>query len=447
MSADLLGIGTSGLRAARAALDVAGGNVSNASTPGYARRALVQTSGQAGAAMTPLSRSLSAGGGVDIAGVRRISDPFRNDEARTASGEAGRFASLQLWLKPLEAAFPVGDASIGAGIGALFDAGSAVAADPGALAPRTAFLAAADSLAGRFRVAALKLAEQRDGVTAAIGTLAARITALARSIASTNAQARQAASETAEAATIADHRDALLDELHGLVAVRSTPAIDGSIDVRFPGGTALVAGESAATVVARYGSGGVQIVTDPYGSGTATQSIDSGELAGLVVVARRSAEASASLDQLASAISTALNAAHQAGSDLDGNPGNPLLTGSFAATLGAALSDPRQVAAALPPGPNGNGAMLALLALRDAGFAERYDAEVTSIASALASARDDGAAASSAQSRAIAARDAISGVNLDEEAADILRFQQAYQAAARILSTARTLFDTLLEIR
>jgi flagellar hook-associated protein 1 FlgK len=45
---------------------------------------------------------------------------------------------------------------------------------------------------------------------------------------------------------------------------------------------------------------------------------------------------------------------------------------------------------------------------------------------------------------AIAKRESVSGVNLDEEAADLIRFQQAYQALARIVQTSQTLFDSLL---
>src|SRR5690606_28116950 len=43
-----------------------------------------------------------------------------------------------------------------------------------------------------------------------------------------------------------------------------------------------------------------------------------------------------------------------------------------------------------------------------------------------------------------AARDAVSGVNLDEEAADLVRFQQAYQAAAQVIAVADTVFQSLL---
>jgi len=62
--------------------------------------------------------------------------------------------------------------------------------------------------------------------------------------------------------------------------------------------------------------------------------------------------------------------------------------------------------------------------------------------SAQASAQLDAQTALSTQTQA--ERDSVSGVNLDEEAADLIRFQQAYQAAAQVVSTANTLFDSLL---
>jgi len=49
--------------------------------------------------------------------------------------------------------------------------------------------------------------------------------------------------------------------------------------------------------------------------------------------------------------------------------------------------------------------------------------------------------------QAVAARDRVSGVSLDEEAADLIRFQQAYQASAKIIQTANTLFEAVLQVR
>jgi len=49
--------------------------------------------------------------------------------------------------------------------------------------------------------------------------------------------------------------------------------------------------------------------------------------------------------------------------------------------------------------------------------------------------------------QAIAARDKVSGVNLDEEAASLIRYQQAYQACAKVMQTSGQLFDTIIQIR
>jgi flagellar hook-associated protein 1 FlgK len=48
--------------------------------------------------------------------------------------------------------------------------------------------------------------------------------------------------------------------------------------------------------------------------------------------------------------------------------------------------------------------------------------------------------------QSIARRESISGVNLDEEAADLIRFEQAYNAAARVVAVARDTFDTLFRL-
>ena len=49
--------------------------------------------------------------------------------------------------------------------------------------------------------------------------------------------------------------------------------------------------------------------------------------------------------------------------------------------------------------------------------------------------------------QAVTARDQVSGVSLDQEAADLVRYQQAYQAAAKILQVASQLFDSVLQVR
>lgn len=108
-------------------------------------------------------------------------------------------------------------------------------------------------------------------------------------------------------------------------------------------------------------------------------------------------------------------------------------------------------------GPNSGGVgdnrnLLALTALQQAktlaqgtrDFGDVYGSAVTAVGARTARAQSAGAAQQTLLNQAVAARDSVAGVNLDEEAANLLRFQQAYQAAAQAMQVAGTLFDTLL---
>jgi flagellar hook-associated protein 1 FlgK len=96
--------------------------------------------------------------------------------------------------------------------------------------------------------------------------------------------------------------------------------------------------------------------------------------------------------------------------------------------------------------------MRALVATRGAAvgvatFEERWDRETGRVATRLADARTSLTAAEAAEANAIAAREARSGVDLDTEAAALIRFQQAYQASAQVVAAARSVFDSLLTLR
>ncbi|MED5514779.1 MAG: flagellar basal body rod C-terminal domain-containing protein, partial [Pseudomonadota bacterium] len=77
-------------------------------------------------------------------------------------------------------------------------------------------------------------------------------------------------------------------------------------------------------------------------------------------------------------------------------------------------------------------------------FNQAYSGIVTDIGVVTSQAQTNGAAFTALADQSEAWYESLSGVNLDEEAANLLRFQQSYAASAQVLSTARTIFDTLL---
>ncbi len=143
-----------------------------------------------------------------------------------------------------------------------------------------------------------------------------------------------------------------------------------------------------------------------YSVGGAPLAISTGSLAGLSEAANHVADQRASLDTMATQFAGQLNAAHQAGTDANGNPGQPLFTGTSAATLTAAPLAPDQVAVANASGSNGN--MLAFGAMRGSNDPEsRWSGHLATQAQTVASARAQDAAASTRADASAAARDGV----------------------------------------
>ncbi len=109
-----------------------------------------------------------------------------------------------------------------------------------------------------------------------------------------------------------------------------------------------------------------------------------------------------------------------------------------------AASPPRRSAAA----PRDNSNLQALSALRSSGgFEAKTTGLISDNAAALSSRQQVAEAQSAIRDGAVAARDAVSGVNLDSEAVDLMRFQQAYQASSRVIQVARETLQSILDIR
>lgn len=130
-------------------------------------------------------------------------------------------------------------------------------------------------------------------------------------------------------------------------------------------------------------------------------------------------------------------------------------TARAAADIAVAVTDPARVAAAAagsPANSSDNTNARALLGLGtqrvlDGGRNTLYSANTALVSTVGNQAQQAGVARNAQESllqQSVAARDATSGVNLDEEASDLVRFQQAYQAAAQVIAVADTVFQSLL---
>lgn len=446
---DLLNIGASGVRAYQSALTTVSENIANAGTAGYARRA-VDLREVVGASGLNAGKTISDGQGVSLAGITRSADQFRAADVRTASADLAKSETGIAWLDRIETALTGNQ--LGDRLTSFFTSAKTVAADPTATTPRAAMLEAATSVAGAFAGTAKALDSLGADLDATADNAATSLTSLGSALAKINDGLGRALPGSSGAAQLADQRDSLLEQLSALsdVSVTTDPAGRATVRLGNSGGPVFVAGNQSGAVTFARGNDGTVSFALHTNDGLSALSPGGGALAGIVDGAARIADARTQLDSIAGSFADGVNAVQAQGRDLDGNAGTAVFaTGASASDLKLALTDPRGIAAAaVGGGPRDNSNLAKLDAIRTSGnFEARTTALVSGNATTLASRKQVADAQSAIRDGAVAARDAISGVNLDSEAVDLLRFQQAYSASSRIIQVARDTLQTILDIR
>ena len=445
---DLLNIGSSAVRAYKGALGAIGENVANAETPGYSRRqVVVKQAPTPGISPDPIYREQVLFSGVEITGVQRAWDSFRANEARHAASAAGAASTREQWLISVETAYGNGTATVGSSMTAFFNAAAALAPNPDDPLGRSTILTALDDVAASFRTSAAALKRVTEGIHSAAGLDIDLVNNALSALAATNDTIRASMPGGAARATLEDDRDRLIDQIAQRVDVGVTIAGDGTASLTLGGAStvSLIDGNGPGFLgmsVASDGRIALEITKDGT---TAPLPATSGNLAGLVRVAGSTADRRAALDLLAADFADQINSWSAAGFDLAGNPGGDLLDASGGAVaMQGLVSDPALIAAESADG-RANGNLLALDALRTpTGPEARWNSLVSDVAQALAAAKSEASASAAWRDNSYASLDEVTGIDLDREAADLLRFQQAYGAASRIIQVARETFNTLI---
>lgn len=439
---DIFNIAASGVRAYRAAMATVADNVANADDPAYIRRrlALQEVSPGTGLA-SPLYARNTAGHGAAIFGTVRQSDALANHAVRDARAASAAATARRDTLERIEGALGGGldsPASLPSRVGALFAAGDRLAASPSDPALQLTFQAAIDDAARSFRLAADQLTALAGATATQVQDAGASAQGLMDRLAGLNRSLLAAQPGTAATAQLLDQRDTMLEALSDFLPIETTPGPGESVTVTL-NGTPLVAGTDAATLLlATDAAGAVTLSVD----GVAVPLPDEGRLAGLAAGSAAVAQHRSQLDTLAQGLVTALNGWHAAGMTPGGVPGAPLLTATCASDMiatGAAL--------ALGTAGSANGNLLALGAVRsDSGAENGLTALIAGVGLHVVAARADAVSADGRADAARDRRDAVSGVDLDMEAAELVRLQQAYDAAARVLQVARETVQSILAI-
>ncbi|HEY0271494.1 MAG TPA: flagellar hook-associated protein FlgK [Sphingomonas sp.] len=446
---DLLSIGKSAVNAYSTALAAISENVANASTAGYTRRSV--TISQVGAGATGLSSSTTASfNGSTVTGVTRAWNDYQAQTTRTAMGDAGRADARLTWLTNAQSAMDDGTTGVGQSATAFFNAASTLASNPTSTTDRAAMLSALNQTTSALNTTATALASTSQGIATAAQTTVQSVNNDLDSLAKINASLQSTRPGTSAQADLEDQRDNLLNEISGNIGIDVTIRQDGSATVSLAqGGIQLVAGNGAAAGSARLtvsnaanGALSVQAVS----GGTAQAVGDAGgELGGMVESAGIVADKRTSLDTLATNFITAVNTFQAAGTDSAGTAGQPLLSGTGAADIAVTTTDPTKIAAASSAGANGN--LLTLTSLRGSdGIETQWTGMVTDQGQLVSSATSENSAASARSDAATSTQDTASGVDLDTEAAELVRYQQMYSGAAKVIQVAQATMQSILDL-
>ncbi|HET8612650.1 MAG TPA: flagellar hook-associated protein FlgK [Sphingomonas sp.] len=446
---DMIGIGVSGVRAYQTALSAIANNVSNADTPGYTRRTVTLEEAKTADSSQLLYTNHNEFGGVAATGIVRAWDDYKAAAARDASSASGSADARATWLANAENAMNDDATGVGQSATAFFGAGSSLASDPGNTGGRQALLQSLDQTAAAFRTTAGALAKVTEGITAQAQTKVDQVNAALAALDQVNQALRTQQPGTSSQAQLLDQRDAIIDSIAANVNVGVSLAGDGSATLRLSDGTALSGGVgmTGGARLAVVSSGDGRLTIQAIGNGKATTiTAPGGALGGLAASSALVADQRAALDRLAANFAQAVNAWQAAGVDANGAAGQPLLSGNSAASLTLATSDTVAIAAGKAGGA-ANANLLDLPSLRGAnGVEQGWATMVTRQGQLVSGAKAESSAASAQKDATASSLAAVTGVDLDNEAAQLLRYQQAYNASAKVIQASKDTMQSILDL-
>lgn len=459
----ILNIGTSALTTAQTALSTTSNNISNVNTEGYTRQRAEQVTRPSN-----YEGTFYLGAGVTVSGVERIYDNFLASQVRSYTSQEAQQSSFLGYSRQVDDLLGSAELGINEGLGAFFGAIQEVANDPTSISARQVMLTQGELLANRFNTMDAQLTQLERNIDNDIAVAVDDINNITQGIAELNQAILEAEGSTrAEPNDLLDKRDQLINQLSKFVSVTTVEQSNGTVNVFVGSGQGLVVGSSQIDLTTitdnSYDPPRLNIGFGPAAQDITNQVTGGGLGGALQFRTQIIDDTRADLDLLAESLVTAFNTAHGNGFDLDGNAGGNFFdpTATTAADINVVITDPRAIAASsgtnIGTGNNENALALADLQTDDTvvqvsagpplvtrSLADQYAVIVSDVATRTRQAEVSQQTQQALLKQTQQRFDSVSGVNLDEEAADLIKYQQAYQAASQIIVVSNTIFDSLI---
>ena len=414
------------LDAVTGALQITNNNIANASTPGYSRQMAVLQE-----AAPTNDGNISVGNGVVLEGYQSVRDEL-----------------VQTQIQPT---FTTSTQDIGTEMSAMFSSLSSLSTDPTNSADGAAVLTAGQNLATAFNTASNALTSQQTGLNTEVTQDVNQINQLTQQIAALNPKIAELNATGQNGGTLQDQQNQLVLSLSALTSVAVTQTANG-VTLTTGNGTPLVVGSKNFTLQTTTGSNGMQQVLDHNGTNI-TASLTSGDLGGTIQMRDKTIPGLlGQLDTLANQFGTAINAAQETGFDQKGKTGQnfftiPTTVAGSAATISMAITVPTQIASSSDGTAGSNGNLANLIAVQTTALpagqtpGDAYANLVYQVGSLTSNATAESGATTASLLQLNDQLNSVSGVSIDEESTNLITFQTAYEAAARVVTTVQALFQ------
>ena len=468
-----LRLGTRALAAQRQGVEVAGHNLANVNNTAYSRqRVAIQSTASSDGLTDPV------GSGAEVVAIRQIRDQILDGQVIAEGGVSGSLEAQQRALKTAQsllgqsidrgntgaggtsAADGVGGGQqLAAGLTDFFNSFASLAAQPASMPEREITLRRAAALAAQFPALDNRLSTLSSQLDESLDSDLKSANALLSDIARLNGQiSRTEAVSGGSANDLRDQRQAKLESLSGVIGFDSIEASDGSLGI-VVGGVSLVTSDVREKTLETFTNTDGDRMIRASGTPDALV-ITSGRVHGTLDARDGGLKNLRSgINDLAKSLIDEVNAVHTAGFALDGTTGRDFFLGSSAADIRvnqALLDDPASLqvsGSATARGDNRVAKALSQLgsrpiaALDGQTLGNAYNRIVGRLGEDLSSVNQQ-----LADQRVVAEllkgqRDSVSGVSIDEEMADLTRFQRGYQASAKLINTIDELMDTTLSLK
>lgn len=448
---ELFEIGKTGLLTSNRSIGVASHNIANANTEGYSRQRVD---------LSPVDYKKggwSIGIGVTVDQITRLRSDILTGQIQQQETALGELKEREFIFTQLEGILHnSADGNLDNLVNRFFDAFNTLAAQPENISLREDVVRNANNLVNKFQSVAAGIDQVSTATVQSAKDQTSEINRLLSEIADLNIPITRGGARGRADNFSLDLQDKKLTELSKLVDMTYSRTDTGMAEVKI-GGIVVITADKAETIRPEIDLGN-NVFRLRLSNGVALERV--GGTLGAKIDAYRSIipGVKEQVDNLAKTIATEVNDVHRSGFGLNGATGtnffSPDTTGASSIALNQSIiSNPRLIATASvvnAPGNNTVAREIANIVNKDLFNGRTVGQFALSIASGigseLASTRTAMETTEATRNLLFSQQEEISGVNIDEELTNLIKFQTAYQASARVLQTASTMMDTLLGI-